>query len=138
MRGHRASNVVGGHRLAVGRGTQTVEQRDEIVVRRIPPGHEESLQTAVAALEQQDAVRGLAVPAGSARFLVIDVERCREIIVNDRADIRLVDAHAKGIRGDDDWHRPGHEGVLCRGSILRALAAVIGRGGNALRSEQGL
>ena len=56
------------------RRTQTLDQRVKSSCCRIPPGHEESLQAAVASLEQQDAVRGLAVPAGSARLLVVDVE----------------------------------------------------------------
>ena len=57
-----------------GRGAKALDQRHEVIVRRIPPGHEESLQAPVASLEQQDAVGGLAVAAGSARLLVVDVE----------------------------------------------------------------
>ena len=47
--------------------------------------------------------------------------------MNDRADVGLVDAHAERIGGDDERHRAGHEGVLRLGSVLRALAAVVGR-----------
>jgi hypothetical protein len=68
------SDLVDGQRVTAGRVTKAFDERGEVVVRRIPPGHEESLQATVASLEQQDAVSRLAVPAGSARLLVVDVE----------------------------------------------------------------
>ena len=56
--------------------------------------------------------------------------------MDDRADVGLVDAHAKRIGGDDDRHRAGHEGVLGLGPVLRALTAMVGRRRDAFRPEQ--
>jgi hypothetical protein len=41
-------------------------------------------------------VRGQAVAAGASRFLVIALERFRQVEVADEAHVRLVDAHAEG------------------------------------------
>ena len=71
---HGAPDRVDGHRVAPRRTPKALDQRQEVVVRRIPSGHEESLQPPVASLEQQDAVGGLAVAAGSTRLLVVDIE----------------------------------------------------------------
>ena len=56
--------------------------------------------------------------------------------MDDGADVGLVDAHAKRIGGDDDRHGAGHEGILSLGSVLCALAAVVGRRRDAFASEQ--
>ena len=55
----------------------------------------------VAGAEIENAARLLAVAAGAPGFLVVALERFRQVVVHDPAHIGLVDAHAKGDGGDD-------------------------------------
>ncbi len=61
---------------------------------------ERELLLGVAVLEQQQAVRGPAVPARSASLLQVALQRSGNLGVHDRANVRLVDAHAEGVGGD--------------------------------------
>ena len=51
---------------------------------------------------EQPGIRGLAVAPGAPGFLVVRLHGLGQIEVRDEADIRLVDAHAEGNRGDHD------------------------------------
>ena len=59
-------------------------------------------QADIAKPEQPYARRCLPIAPGPADFLVISVERRRQIGMKDKAHIRLVDAHAKSDGGADD------------------------------------
>ncbi len=56
---------------------------------------------AIVLVVQQDAIRLLSVTAGAAGFLDVLLERCGRLIVDDVADVGLVDAEAK-----PRWWRP--------------------------------
>ena len=56
----------------------------------------------IPAVIQQYAFTGCPVPACPARFLIITFDVFRHLIVNDVADIALIDAHAKGIGRNDN------------------------------------
>lgn len=51
---------------------------------------------------EEDAVRDLSIPAGSARLLVVTLHWFRQTGVDHVAHIRLVNAHAEGYGGADD------------------------------------
>ena len=51
---------------------------------------------------EQDALRGVAVAAGTADLLVVNVQRGGHPVVNHETDVGFVDAHAKSDGGDDD------------------------------------
>ena len=55
----------------------------------------------VAGAEQQQAIAGQAVAAGAAGFLIVALDVFRQVVVDDPADVGLVDAHAEG----DRWRR---------------------------------
>ena len=74
----------------------------------------------------------MAIAAGAANLLVIGLERGRQVGVENKAHIRLVDPHAKGNGGADDDTLLGHEQVLRLGAILRLHPSVIGNGAMAL------
>ena len=53
----------------------------------------------------------------------------------DRAHVGLVDAHAEGVRGDDDVGLAAHERVLRRGALVGGHAGVVGGGVQAFGRE---
>ena len=55
----------------------------------------------------------------------------------DGADVRLVDAHAKGDGRHDDAGVARHERALCIGAEFGRQAGVIGAGGEAAFGEKG-
>ena len=57
-------------------------------------------------------VREAAVAAGAADLLVVGFDGAGEGDVDDGADVGLVDAHAEGDGGDDDFELAGEEGAL--------------------------
>ena len=63
-------------------------------------GRERELLLGVAGLEQQQALRAPAVPARAPGLLQVALQRAGYLRVHDRADVRLVDAHAEGVGGD--------------------------------------
>ena len=71
----------------------------------------------VAAGEEQQAFGGQAVAAGAAGFLIVALDVLRQVVVDDEADVRFVDAHAEGDGGADDSRLVAQEGVL----VFRAL-----------------
>ena len=58
---------------------------------------EEILRDHILTAEKQYAVRPFTVSPGSARFLIIAFKVFGHVVVNDISDVRLVDAHAKGV-----------------------------------------
>jgi hypothetical protein len=50
----------------------------------------------IAGTEKQNTFARQTVAARTAGFLIIAFDVFRQIVVNDKADVRLVDAHAKG------------------------------------------
>ena len=53
----------------------------------------------VAGAEKKEAFAGQTVASGPARFLVISLDVFGQIVMDDEADVRFVDAHAKGNGG---------------------------------------
>ena len=61
-------------------------------------------------MSQQKVVPGRSsIAAGSADFLDVVLESFGHVVVDDAADVRLVDAHPEGHSGDDDANFSGHE-----------------------------
>ena len=94
---------------------------------RIAAVEEEELDVAVLGQVEEHAARRLAVAAGAAGFLVVGLERARQVVVEDEADVRLVDPQAEGVGGDDRLELAGHEAVLAAFALPRGEAAVVAR-----------
>ena len=73
---------------------------------------EELLDHDVLAAEEEDTFPRRAVAAGPARFLIVAFDVLGHLVVDDVADVALVDAHAEGIGGDDDLYLVVRKGVL--------------------------
>ena len=81
---------------------------------------------------EEGGVRGLAVAAGSAGFLVVGFEGVGELVVVDEADVGLVDAEAEGLGGDHDFELVVHEGLLGGFAFSGGEAAVVEGCGDAV------
>ncbi len=89
---------------------------------------EELVHLAVGVGVEQDGAGGEAVAAGAADLLVEGFDRGGESGVDDGADVGLVDAHAEGDGGDDDFERAGLEGGLDALAGGGFEAGVVGGG----------
>ncbi len=61
---------------------------------------------------KQGAVRGQTIAPRAPDFLIITFDALGQIVVDDKAHVRLVDAHPKGDGGDDDLRVVAGEGFL--------------------------
>lgn len=59
------------------------------------------------------------------RFRVLSVERFADVVMVDETDIRLIDAHAKGVSGDNHFGIAGHEPILNRVPLRGFETAVV-------------
>ena len=71
-------------------------------------------------------VGGLAVAAGAAGFLIVGLDRFRQIEMRDEAHVRLVDAHAEGDGRDDDEAVVVEECVCAAARSVGVEPGVIG------------
>jgi hypothetical protein len=84
---------------------------------------------AVLWIVQQDAVGAAPVAAGATRLLHVLLQRRRRLVVDDEADVGLVDAETEGARRDHDGPAPGFHVELLLGDALRAghLSVIVVR-----------
>src|SRR3954453_837592 len=99
----------------------------DIASDRIAPDQEELLNPAVGSVVEQRACGGLAVASCAAALLVVRFERSRELVMQNEADVRFVDAHAESTGRDHYAHISAHESILIMHTLGRAETAVIAR-----------
>ena len=85
------------------------------------------LQFDVACAVKRERVRGQAVAAGAANFLIVGFDRRRHVGVKDEADVRLVDAHAERDGRADNAIVLAQEGVLIAGAHGMIEPGVVGQ-----------
>ena len=71
-------------------------------------------------------MRRQAIAPGAADLLVVALDAFGQIVMQDKAHIRLVDAHAKGNGGDDDLGIVADEGFLVAAALVILQPGVIG------------
>ena len=108
----------------------------DLLLRHRLPLHEflQLLDVFITVVCEADAF--LAIPPGPAGFLVISLYAFGNVVVDDKTDIRLVDAHAEGDGGHDDVHLFREELVLVLRPGLGIQAGVIGKGADAVDAQQ--
>ena len=99
-------------------------------------GEEVVLHARIAHAVDEDAARRQAVAAGAARLLRVGLERARQIVVHDEADVRFVDAQPERVGRDDRADRLVHEQVVHGRAILFVQFRVVDRRGNAELARQ--
>ena len=77
-----------------------------------------------------------AVTAGTARLLIIPLQRLGDVIMDDVAHVGLVDAHAEGDRGDDHLDALHQEIVLVGGARRGVHPGVVGPRADAVGHQQ--
>ena len=73
---------------------------------------EAELRLDVLLVVEEHAPGGVAVAPGAPRLLQVALERAGDVGVQDDADVRFVDAHAEGVRRNDDAQRIADELLL--------------------------
>ena len=96
---------------------------------------EELAQATIAGGVVEDALGGVAVAPGAARLLVVGLDRLRQVVVDDEADIGLVDAESEGVGRDDDAQAIAGEGVLDADAVLFWHAGVVASAADAAALE---
>mmetsp|Transcript_3809 Transcript_3809/g.13365 ORF Transcript_3809/g.13365 Transcript_3809/m.13365 type:complete len:482 (-) Transcript_3809:980-2425(-) len=79
----------------------------------------------VAEPVEQDADRGLQIPARPTGLLVVPLQGLGQRVVDDEPDVRLVDPHAKGHSGAQDVHLIIAPLLLDKLPLLRLQARVV-------------
>ncbi len=67
----------------------------------------------------------LPVAACAAGLLIVGFQAAGNVIVDHRADVGLIDAHAEGVRGNDDFAAAVHEGVLSGAALVGQHAGMV-------------
>ncbi len=98
-----------------------------MIRRRVVAIVEEVVRALVGVGVHEEGAAGCAIAAGATDFLVVAFEGAGKAGVNDGADVGLVDAHAEGDGGDDDFKLSALEGAL------HALAGFARRGLRGMR-----
>ena len=83
-----------------------------------------------------DAVRQLAISSGAAGLLVISLNALGNVVVDHETDVRLVDTHSEGNRGDDDVHIFHQETVLVFRSRLGIQSRMVGKGAYPIDGQE--
>ena len=91
----------------------------------------------IARVHKDVAVRPQTVAPRAPDLLHVVVQRLGQAEVDDAAHVRLVDAEAKGDRGDHDRRRAREEGGLRLGACQRGAAGVVRRRRHAVRLQVG-
>ena len=85
---------------------------------------------------ERDAFSVLPVPAGTSGLLIIALDAFRNIIVYDKAHIRLVDSHAEGYGRHNDLHVLHQEPVLVLRPGLRIQSRMIRKRADSVDLQQ--
>ena len=87
----------------------------------------------VLATRQQDPVGAIDRTPGPADLLVVGDRRARPLVVDDEAEVGLVEAHAERDGRDQRLDVAVDEGVLERLALRRRQVGVVGTGVDAAR-----
>src|SRR5258706_9186312 len=79
----------------------------------------------VAGAEEQQAIAGEAIPAGSARFLVITFDVFGQVVVHDEPHVWFVDPHAEGDGRANDADLVAQKKFLVLRPLLRRQSGVV-------------
>ena len=126
-RDHRAAHALLSIQIA-----QRLQNALNLSPRKAGTGGEPELAFHVlGSVEQHAAGRG-AIAAGAPRLLQVVFQGTGDVGVNDQTHVRLVDAHAEGVGGDDHPQFPVDEPLLDGLLDLRRQTGVEVFGGNVL------
>ena len=85
-----------------GNAGQCGEHGTELIEARIAAGKEVCLDALVFEAIKEDGSGGVAIATSAAGLLGVGFQGVRKLVVEDEADVGLVDAEAEGFGGDDD------------------------------------
>src|SRR5436305_139255 len=89
----------------------------------------------VTVIKEEDALSWQVITASTARLLVIPLEVARQVIVDDRAHVRLADTHTKGDGGHEYRHIVADETFLVLAPLLTGEARVVGQSADTVMGK---
>ena len=89
----------------------------------------------IAGAEKQQTFAWQSISTCASRLLIIAFDVFRQIVVNDEAHVRFVDAHAEGDGGANHADFVANEEFLIGRARLRIEACVIRRGFDPVRAQ---
>jgi hypothetical protein len=95
----------------------------------------EFLKPSVRWREEEEACGGASIPASTAALLIIGFYGSRKVVVHNQADVRTVDAHAKGIGGCYDIRLAFKKDLLDTASFFFLHPGMIPQGFDTLPVE---
>ena len=107
-----------------------------IVQRRERHSRDLSQTLDICGVPEQDSIASLSVSSSPARFLEICFRTVGNVEMNDKAHIRLVNTHSKGIRADHDTDPATLPLCLTVASGVCAETGMIERGLNAVCTQE--
>ena len=120
------------------RRVDLLQRREDLLHprRRRERGREEVLgDRVVLATRQQDPVRALDRPPGAADLLVVGDRRARALVVDDEAEVGLVEAHPEGDRRDQRLEPVREQVLLERLALLGGDVGAVRTGVDAAALE---
>ena len=90
----------------------------------------------VAGGVEQKALGRRSVASGAPGLLVVVLQAARDVVVDDVVDVRLVDAHAEGVRGDHHAGAVVEEVILVAVALCCREACVVARRSDAARAQK--
>ncbi len=97
-----------------------------------PVGEEKPVQGHVRPAVKEKALCRSAVPPGPASLLVVAFQVLGHVVVNDKADVGFVNAHAKGVGGHHHCGPVVEKILLVLQPLLIRQAGMVSGGGKAL------
>src|ERR1700740_3293217 len=88
--------------------------------------YKEFLEASIGIVEQENALGSLSVAARTSDFLVVGLDRARQMIVNDKSNVVFVDTHPESVGCYDGLPLSAHEAFLCTGAFAFIHPGVIG------------
>ncbi len=90
----------------------------------------------IARVEEQQTVARQPITSGATGLLIVAFQIFWQVVVNDVADVGLIDTHAEGDGGAHDLHFIAQEELLVSPAFLAAEASVVGACGKTTARQR--
>ena len=101
--------------------TEQVEDLGNQLLARVRAFDEKVLHPFIGVGKEHFAGRRCAIPPSTATFLIVGFDTARHFVVTDKAYVRSIDPHTKGVGGYD------HIGFALHENLLRLCALLVGK-----------
>ena len=108
----------------------------ECLVGSIAAVYQKAAHAKIVAVPQQVTAGRVAIAAGAARFLIVGLDALGHVVMDDIANVGLVDAHAKGVGGNHHLNVVVDKGALALAAGVVAHAGMVTANANAAGTQR--